>query len=293
MASDGTLTHPDRILWPASGGHDAVSKGDLANYYRSAAAWMTPHLAGRPCSILRAPEGIGGGTFLQRHLPTPGPGLGALPLDVGREAYFQILEPRGLETLAQLSAVEIHPANGLPFRPDSPGRLVFDLDPGPGVAFDAVVAAAHEVRARLADVGLTGFCKTTGGRGLHVSSPLAPESPDPDWDQAGAFARRICQAMAKAAPERYLVTSARSGRAGRIYLDYLRNDRLATAVAPLSPRARPGAPVSMPLTWDQVRPGLDPAAFHIRTALGALARSGAWMDWDDRAGSLSEAVRRL
>jgi bifunctional non-homologous end joining protein LigD len=293
MPSHAGLTHPDRILWPALGRTAAVTKGDLAGYYRSAAPWMIPHLRGRPCTILRAPRGIGGETFLQKHLPDPGEGLQALPPDPGREPCFTVLDTRGLQALAQISAVELHPANGWPFQDDVPGRLVFDLDPGPGVAFDALVTAARALRRRLEDLGLAGFCKTSGGRGLHVSVPLAPETPGPDWAEARQFARRICAGFANASPDAYVLSADPSLRPGRIYLDWLRNDRVATAVAPLSPRARPGAPVSMPLTWDQVRPGLDPGVFTVRTALDELSRSGAWSDWTAAARPLSEAIRRL
>jgi bifunctional non-homologous end joining protein LigD len=159
------------------------------------------------------------------------------------------------------------------------------------VAFDRVVEAAREVRERLEAVGLISFCKTTGGKGLHVVTPVDGEGVD--WLEAKAFARGLCQAMAKDAPDRFLITMTKKDRTGRIFLDYLRNDRTATAVAPLSPRGRPGATVSMPLTWDQVRKGLDPARFTLRTAPALMAKTTAWAGYGEAERSLAEAIGRL
>jgi bifunctional non-homologous end joining protein LigD len=257
-----TLSHPDRELWPG------ITKQDLAAYWVAVADHALPGLAHRPLAILRCPEGIDGEHFFQKH------GRGMLP-DGIREAeaddapYLAIDDLHGLVGMSQISAIELHAWGAAEVDPLHPDQLVFDLDPGDGVSFPQVVEAALEVRRRLEQLGLATFCRTTGGKGLHVVSPLKPEA---DWERAKPFCRTLAEDMARDAPDRFLSTVRKDDRQGRILIDWLRNGLGSTAVASFCPRARPGAGVATPLAWDEVTRSLDPSAFTLRTVPERLAK---------------------
>jgi bifunctional non-homologous end joining protein LigD len=260
------LTHPDRVLYDAQG----VTKLGLAEYYVAVAELMVPHVRDRPLSLVRCPGGTTGECFYQKSIPQ---GTPPAVVEVHNEArgkketYPAIRDLAGLIGLAQMSVLEVHIWGCKAAKIMTPDRIVFDVDPDPAVGWESVIAAALEIRDRLKAIGLESFLKTTGGKGLHVAAPVAPKH---GWDTVKAFTKAVASAMMADAPDRYLVTASKQARRGKIFIDYLRNGYGATFVAPYSPRARPDAPISMPLQWSELAPSLRSDHFRLENVAARL-----------------------
>ncbi len=258
------LTHPERILWDEAG----ITKQGLAEFYVDIADWILPHVAGRPLSLLRCPSGTGAKCFFAKH-PWQGLDKRVRRVDTGdKEPMLAIDDITGLISLVQAGVVEIHPWGSTIDHLEQPDRLIFDLDPGENVPWEVIIDAAYDVRDRLATLGLQSFVKTSGGKGLHVVAPIQPEA---DWEEVKTFAKTVAGTMAKERSDRYVVTMGKRARGARIFVDYLRNDRGATAVAAYSTRALPRASVSIPLNWEELSPGLRSDHFTVGNVLHRLS----------------------
>jgi bifunctional non-homologous end joining protein LigD len=282
-----TITNPGRRLEPAG-----ITKAELARYYQAVSEWMLPHVTGRPLTIVRCPHGEPGteGCFYQKHPESHGWPDAFKTVTIqdsaGPAVYFYVENEAGLILLAQLGTLEIHTWNSLASAPEHPDRIIFDLDPGPGVEIAGVVTAARAVRAALDALGLASFVKTTGGHGLHVVTPIVPERT---YDDVRAFAHGLVSLLSARRPDVFTASMAKSERPGRVFIDYLRNAHGATAVCAYSTRARPGARVSVPVAWDRLG-GVDPSAYDVTTVPRRLAalRKDPWDGYEQSRRGLSD-----
>lgn len=276
------ISSPDKQIYPESG----ITKQMVADYYRAIAPRLLPEIARRPLSLLRCPDGLKGQCFFQKHhAGTLGKDVHAIPLrekDGGKDDYLYIEDVEGLLDLVQMNTLELHPWGSRIDDVEHPDTLVFDLDPGPGVKWKDVIAAARDIRARLEEIGMQSFVRLSGGKGLHVVLPI---KPGPTWEQAKAFCEAFADAMATQAPDRYVATASKAKRGGVIFIDWLRNGRGATSVASWSLRARAGAGVAMPLRWDELGRTKSGADFTLQRALtrASRLRKTVWEGWSKAA----------
>lgn len=261
------LTSPEKVLYPEQG----ITKLELADYYKQVAAWILPHIADRPLVLVRCPEGRQKECFYQKH---PGAGtpeaLRRIPIreDKKTAPYAIVDDAAGLISLAQIGVLEIHAWGSRADKLELPDRLIFDLDPNHDVAWNTLIQSARQVRQFLRDLSLESFVKTTGGKGLHLVVPIERRY---DWDECKAFCKQVAELIVAAAPAQYTAKLAKAARTGKIFLDYLRNGRGATAIVPYSTRARPGAPVSTPLTWKELNARVRSDQFTVRNMTRRLA----------------------
>jgi bifunctional non-homologous end joining protein LigD len=267
------VTHPDKVLYERSG----ITKRDLAEYYVAMADRILPYVADRPLSLVRCPDGAAHECFYQKHVTRGMPdAIKRVPIkdSSGTTDYVTIADTAGLVALVQFGVLEIHPWNARNENVEVSDQFVIDLDPAEGLPWERMIAATREVKDRLARIGLTSFLKTTGGKGLHVVVPLRPAV---DWDVVKEFTRTLATMMESDSPDAYIAKMSKAARTGKIFIDYLRNQRGSTAIAPYSTRARPGASVAMPIAWTMLTPKLKPDQFGIDSA--RKSRAAPWKDF--------------
>lgn len=284
------LTSPDRVLYPDQG----LTKLDLARHYERVAELMLPHISGRPLTLVRCPAGRQAHCFFQKHMDESAPAaVRRVQVEErdGPEWYGTVDSLAGLVSLVQLGTLEFHTSNARADRLERPDRFLIDLDPDEDLGWSDVVTAAFEARDLLAEIGLVSFVKTTGGKGLHVVVPLVRRA---GWDEVKAFSRAVAALLADAAPDRYTIELAKKKRHGRILLDYLRNTEGATAVEAWSTRARPGAPVAVPIEWDELHDGVRADSFTVENLPGRLAslRADPWREIGTVRQSLTVPMKR-
>ncbi|HTM11078.1 MAG TPA: DNA ligase D [Verrucomicrobiae bacterium] len=284
------LSNPERVLYAEQG----ITKIELARYYEEISDWILPHISLRPLTMVRCPEGYRK-CFYQKHveenLP---PSFKRIFVKEKRASgrYVMIDSLPGLISLVQMGVLEIHTWGSRAEHVEQPDQLIFDLDPDAGLPWNRVVEAARRLRVRLRELGLESFVKTTGGKGLHVVVPIVPEER---WDAVKEFTKQVAESIAREAPESYLTKMSKAKRAGKIFIDYLRNGRGATAVAAYSTRARSGAPVSVPLRWEELADGVRPDQYNVRNIRRRLTalRKDPWHDFAAARRSIRNAMRRV
>jgi bifunctional non-homologous end joining protein LigD len=283
------ITHPERVLYEELG----LTKAALARYYEAVAEWMLPELKDRPLSLVRCPAGPGEGCFYQKNIDPRFPeAIERVPVELGGGGVYAAANSvEAVVGLVQMGVIELHAWGATTRDLERPDRMVLDLDPDPELPWRYVMAAAHHARERLEDLGLESFVKTTGGKGLHVVVPLTRRH---DWAEVKEFSRAIALALVADRPRDYTVNAAKRERSQRIFIDYLRNAEGATAIAPYSVRARPGAPVATPLHWDEVAGRMKPGKYHVGNVVRRMQglHTDPWKSLRRQGQTLTTAMKR-
>jgi len=284
------LTHPGRVLFPGQG----LSKADLADHYTAVASLMLPHVAKRPLSLVRCPSGSGKACFFQKHDTGGFPAaMGRVPITEAsgeKETYFHVADVASLVAGVQMGVLEFHIWGARVDEVEKPDRLVFDLDPDVELDFAAVKLAARDVRDRLAALGLQAFALLTGGKGIHVVAPLVRRA---EWPEVKAFAKNFAAKLEAEAGDRYVANMAKKKRKGLIFVDYLRNERGSTAIAPYSTRARDGAPVATPIAWDALDRIEAANAFTVKSLAAQIKKEpDPWPGYFDLKQSITRAMAK-
>jgi bifunctional non-homologous end joining protein LigD len=278
------LTHPERVVYK----NESITKGDVARYFFAAAERMLPYVANRPLSTVRCPEGDAGECFFQKHPPMGMPDFVErvrIREKSGMKTYLAVHDAAGILALIQFGALEIHTWGSRADDFERPDQIIFDLDPGPNVAWERMIDAAQLMRKMLKQLGLETFLKTTGGKGLHVVAPIQPKH---EWPAVKSFCRGVAETLSAARPRDFLSKMTKAARVGRIFVDYLRNDRGSTAIAPYSTRSRPGAPIAVPISWRElsaISGGGEFTILNIAPRLKPRAKD-AWADFQEVRQSL-------
>ncbi|HEY1130021.1 MAG TPA: DNA ligase D, partial [Roseateles sp.] len=284
------VSHPERVIDKTTG----ITKVELVRYYESIAEWMLPHLKDRPVSLVRAPQGIEGQLFFQKHSEARMPGMTELDPDLwpGHDALLVVDTAEALVGAAQFNTVEFHTWNSKSGRINLPDRVIFDLDPGEGVTWAHLQEAAVLTHGFLEQLGLKAWLKTSGGKGLHVVVPVVPKL---EYDAVKSFSQAVVQHMAQVIPTRFVAKAGSANRVGKIFIDYLRNGHGQTTAAAFSARARPGLGVSMPVSWEQLPELKSGAQWTIATARDYLTfqKHDPWVDYWKSRQTLTQAIKRL